>query len=196
MRTARGHRDTEYGNRGVIDATVAVFRPLARALVEQGITIPEAESLLRAVAVHQVAEALAIHGKRPNASRIALLTGLDRKEVARILKSPPRVDPALESRCHRANKVLAGWYGDRTFLYNDKPLVLPVKTAKPKHPSFWMLASRYAPDIYPGLLLRELSRVGALEKLRDGRVRPRMRRYRLNKHSFSEIRSSLRDLED
>ena len=40
-----------------------------------------------------------------------------------------------------------------------------------------MLANRYAPDVYPGLILRELSRIGALEKLQNGKVRALMRRY-------------------
>jgi uncharacterized protein DUF6502 len=161
---------------GFMRAVQAVFRHLARALVDHGVSSPEAESLLRAVCVHQVARTQAVRGKRPNASRIALVTGLDRKQVARILKHPPRVDPALEARC-RINKVLSGWYEDRTFAHNAKPRVLPIKTTQRRRPSFWMLANRYAPDFYPGLLLRELSRVGALEKLQDGRVRARMRHY-------------------
>jgi hypothetical protein len=197
MRTSSRHRKRDHRNGGVKSAMVAVFRPLARVLVDQGVSSPEAESLLRAVCVHQLAEAQAVRGKRPNASRIALLTGLDRKEVAQILKYPPRVDPTLERRCHRANKVLAAWYGDRDFVRNDKPLVLPIKATEGKHPSFWMLASRYAPDVYPGLILRELSRVGALKELHDGRVRPRMRRYRvkrLSKKCLSEMRIRVQDL--
>ncbi len=161
-------------------AVVGFIRPLVRLLVDHGVSSPEAESLLRAVCVHEVADAQRIRGKRPNASRIALTTGLNRKEVARILKQPPRVDPARGARCHRANKVLAGWYEDRRFAQNNKPLALPIKAAEHKRPSFWMLANRYAPDVYPGLILRELSRVGALEELHDGRVRPRLRRYRAN----------------
>jgi hypothetical protein len=173
MRTGH-HRERD----SLVSAVTGVFRPLARALMDHGVSVPEAESLLRAVSVHEVANVQTARGKRPNASRIALLTGLDRKEITRILRQAPRIDPALEARCHRANKVLSGWYGDRTFVHNDKPLVLPIKTEKRKRPSFWMLASRYAPGVYPGLILNELSRVGALEKLRDGRVRVRMRWYR------------------
>ena len=171
---------TERGERHRSDAVVSdvetAFRLLARLLVDHGVSSPEAESLFRAVCVHEVALAQAVRGKRPNASRIALVTGLDRKEVGQILKSPPRVNPALETRS-RANKVLAGWYDDRAFVRNAKPLALPIKAAERSRPSFWMLANRYAPDVYPGLILRELSRVGALKKLQDGRVRALMRRY-------------------
>lgn len=190
MRTANRHQKADDQYKAVIDALEAVFRPLARVLVDQGVSTPEAESLLRAVCVHQVADAQADHGKRPNASQIAFVTGLGRKEVSRILKHPPRVDPGLKGRCHSANKVLAGWHTDRVFVRNHKPLVLPIKGTERKRPSFWMLATRYAPDVYPGLILRELSRVGALEKLRDGRVRPRMRRYGVK----SQMRLRVQDL--
>jgi hypothetical protein len=191
MRTGSRRRKSDYHSQGVTKAVVAAFRPCVRVLVDYGMSIPEAESLLRSVGVHEVAEAQAVNGKRPNASRIALVTGLDRKQVGRILRNPPRVDPALKTRFHRANKVLAGWYGDRTFVYKNKPLVLPIKATDSSRPSFWMLAHRYASDVYPGLILRELSHVGALEKLPDGRVRPRMRRYRV-KHLSKQYLSDMR----
>jgi hypothetical protein len=162
--------------KALMTALEALFRALSRVLVDQGVSSPEAESLLRAVCVHEVADTQAAHGKRRNASRIAFVTGLDRKEVSRILKHPPRVSPALQGRRLSADKVLTGWYTDRAFAHNDRPLVLPIKATERKRPTFWMLASRYAPDVYPGLILRELSRVGALEKLQGGRVRPRKRR--------------------
>ncbi|HTD58257.1 MAG TPA: DUF6502 family protein [Solirubrobacteraceae bacterium] len=171
---------TEGGERHRSDAVIsdveAAFKLLARLLIDRGVSSPEAESLFRAVCVHQVAHAQAARGKRPNVSRIALVTGLDRKEVGQILKSPPRVNPALETRC-RANRVLAGWHDDRTFVRKARPLALPIKAAERNRPSFWMLANRYAPDVYPGLILRELSRIGALEKLQNGKVRALMRRY-------------------
>lgn len=186
MRAAATYRERDYRHEALMNALEALFRPLARVLVDQGVSSPEAESLLRAVCVHEVADAQ----ERPNASRIAFLTGLDRKEVSRILKHPPRANPALEGRCHLANKVLAGWHTDRAFVHDGRPLLLPIKARERKRPSFWMLARRYAPDVYPGLILRELSRVGALERLHDGRVRPRMRRYRVK----SQMRFRLQDL--
>ena len=193
-RSKRGQRERA---RALMSAVEAVFRLLAQVLVEHGVSSPEAESLFRAVCVHQVARVQAVRGKRPNASRIALVTGLDRKQVAKILKHPLRVDPALETRC-RTKKVLAGWYGDRSFAHNAKPLELPIKTTERKRrPSFWILASRYAPDVYPGLILRELSRVGALEVLKDGRVRARMRHFKarsLTKETLREMRSRVKDL--
>lgn len=164
-------------------AVETVFEPLARLLIEHGVSSPEAENLLRAVCVHQAAKAEVGRRKRPNVSRIALITGIDRGEVARILESPPGVGPAVENRRNRANRVLVGWHSDPNFLGADGPLVLPIKHGDRKRASFWTLANRYAAGMYPGLILSELCRVGAAERLSDNRVRVRMRQYKAKEFS-------------
>jgi hypothetical protein len=180
----------------VLDAIEAVFGPLARLLVAHGVSSPEAESLLRAVCVHEAANTEAGHRKKPNVSRVALLTGIDRAEVARILKVPPRVDPELQTRRH-VNRVLAGWYSDRDFVDGKRPLPLPIKATEHTRPTFWTLVQRYAPGVYPGLILGELLRVRAVAKLDGGRVQVRMRRYRAGEfgdESLIQIGSRVRDL--
>jgi uncharacterized protein DUF6502 len=170
----------------VMSAVESVFEPLAQLLVEHGISSPQAETLLRAVCVHQAAKIGGSRAKRPNVSRIALVTGIDRAEVSRILESPPAVGLALEARRNRANRVLVGWHSDPRFLDRDGPLVLPIKDEDRRRPSFWTLVNRYAPGVYPGLILSELFRVGAAEKLADQRVRARMRQYEA-KHFSDEV---------
>lgn len=183
-------------NAKVLDAVEAVFEPLARLLVAHGVGSPEAESLLRAVCVHEAANKETGHRKRPNVSRVALVTGVDRAEVARILKGPPRVDPELDTRRH-VNRVLGGWYGDREFVDGKGPMLLPIKAREHTRATFWSLVRRYAPGVYPGLILRELLRVRAVAKLDDGRVQVRMRWYRVGEcsdKSLREMGSRLRDL--
>jgi hypothetical protein len=171
----------------VLDAVEAVFEPLARLLIARGVGSPEAESLLRAVCVHEAAKKEIVHRKSPNVSRVALVTGVDRAEVARILRGPPRVDPDLETRRY-VNRVLAGWYVDRDFADGKRPLLLPIKARQHRRPTFWTLAERYAPGIYPGLILRELLRVRAVAKLHDGRVQVRMKQYRAGEFSDKSLR--------
>lgn len=178
-------------------AAEAVFAPLAQLLVEHGVSSPDSESLLRAVCVHQAARAEAARGKKPNISRIALVTGVDRGDVARILETPPGAAPAVDSGRHRVNRVLTGWYSDRRFLDGERPLVLPIKADSRNSPSFWLLASRYAPGVYPGLILGELCRVGAAERLEGSRVRVRMRRYKSKELSHEvlwEVGARVHDL--
>lgn len=195
MGNTRQNRDQS--NTAVLSAVEALFRDLARVLVDHGISSPEAESLLRAVWVHQLARELAARRRRPNVSWIALVAGLDRKAVSLILKRPPRMGPASESHGQWANRVLAGWHSDPAFAKDHTPKVLHVKAVGSKRPSFWALARRYSPGVYPGLILRELCRVGAAEKLEGGRVRARTRRYRAKELSgdhASEIDPRVRSL--
>lgn len=176
MTTKSAERKPVFGETHILRIAEAAFVPLAHLFAHHGITCPQAERLLRAVCVHEAAVTEAKTRKKPNVSRIALLTGLDRKEVARLLSGPPRKESLLEARSHPGNRVLEGWYSDRAFAGKSRPLALSIKASRSKLASFWSLANRYAPGVYPGLLLRELLRVGAVEALRDGRVRARTRR--------------------
>jgi hypothetical protein len=197
LRTRAKGRAASSRNTTVLSAVEAVFEPLARLLIEHGVSSPEAESLLRAVCVHQAAKIESARRTRPNVSRIALVTGVDRGEVRRILEGPPRVGSALETRRHRANRVLAAWHSDQDFIARGEPLVLPIKVGDRRRPSFWKLVRRYAPGVYPGLILGELCRVGAAEKLADGRVRVRMLQYKAKEFSdkgLNEMGSRARDL--
>jgi hypothetical protein len=176
MRTKKTDRKAVLGETQLLRNAERVFVPLAHLFADHGVTCPQAEKLLRAVCVREAAATEAKSRKKPNISRIALLTGLDRKEVARLLRRPACLEPALETRSLPGDRVLEGWYADQTFAEEGRPLALSIKAPQSGLPSFWSLASRYAPGVYPGLILRELLRVGAVKTLRDGRVRARTRR--------------------
>jgi hypothetical protein len=196
LRPASNDRRVGLRKVAVLDAVEALFGPITQLLVSHGISSPEAESLLRAVCVHEAAKTDGDHRKKINVSRVALITGVDRAEVARILRARPRVDPGLETRRH-VNKVLAGWHSDGDFVDENKPLTLRIKARDRKGKTFWALANRYAPGVYPGLVLNELIRVRAVQRLNDGRVRVRMRRYRtgvLSDESLRQIGYRTRDL--
>jgi Family of unknown function (DUF6502) len=176
MTTKRTEWKSVLGETRILRIAEAVFVPLAHLFADSGVICPQAERLLRTVCVREAAVTEAKTRKRPNVSRIALLTGLDRKEVARLLRRPQQIEFRLHARSHPGDQVLEGWYSDPRFAGRGRPLALWIKGSKSKLPSFWSLANRYAPGVYPGLLLRELLRVGVVEALRDGRVRARTRR--------------------
>lgn len=194
MTTNGTERKSVFGEPRVLRIAEGVFVPLAHWFADQGVTCPQAERLLRAICVREAALTEVRTRKRPNVSRIALSTGLDRKEVARLVSQLPRLESRLEARSHPGDRVLEGWYADRAFARNARPLALPIKAPQSRLPSFWSLASRYAPGAYPGLILRELLRVGAVETLQDGRVRARTRRIKCAERSVrraAELRARL-----
>jgi hypothetical protein len=163
----------------VTRATMAVFEPLGRLFVELGVSSPEAESLLRSVLVHAVFRRESSgKGKRVNLSRIALLAGVHRNEVKRILSVPPRIDPGREARQHRANRILSAWHTDPDYTDAEgHPKDLDINNRRRKAESFWTLVGRYAPGVWPRLLLKELVRIGAVQELPNQQLKVCMRSY-------------------
>src|SRR5579863_617970 len=148
-----------------------ILETLAPHLVESGITSSEAEILLRAVCVHEAARSFVERGRRPNVSQIAITTGVDRHVVAEILKTPLRIDGALETRRNATSRVIAGWCSDRRYLKNGQPLALRVGDPRSRGRTVWSLIEDHAPGVWPRLVIDELIRVDLVEALPDGTFR-------------------------
>jgi hypothetical protein len=163
----------------VARAAMAAFAPLGNLFVELGISCPEAESLLRSVLVHGAHERERKSAEQTvSLSRIALLTGVHRNEVKRILSTPPGIDPGREVRRHRGNRILAAWYADPDYTNTDgEPKVLELKATRRRAVSFSSLVKRYAPGVWPRLILDELLRVGAVEEISEERLKVKMQSY-------------------
>jgi hypothetical protein len=180
----------------VIRAFAAIAESFAHLFVGEGISSPEIEKLLRSVLVHTAAKGEEAKGSPPSDSRVALLTGVDRHVVASILKGPPRANPGLETRRHRLNRVLAEWHSDPDYLEGGRPKDLEIRGGRRRR-TFWTLVRSHAKDVWPGLMLDELLKVAAVEKLADGRVRPLMRSYKasqLSEAGLDELAYRVRDL--
>lgn len=159
------------------DAMAQALQPLVELLIELAVTSPEAESLLRYVYAHVGHDILAKQieqargtASEPSYARIALLTGLHRNEVAEKLKKKPRIDPAREQRAYGANRVLSAWHRDARYIAApETPRVLPMSGKG----SFEELVQTYAPNIGAAVVLDELVRVRAVDRLPTGEVRAR-----------------------
>jgi hypothetical protein len=154
-------------------AMMAAFRPLANFCAEYQISTPEAESLLRSVLVHGIFRREQERKKhsKVSVSRVALLAGLHRNEIKRILEVPPRIDPEREARRHRAQRVLSAWQDDPKYLTREgQPKILPLHSKSSARLSFWGLSKEHAPGVWPSLVLDELIRRKAVERLADDRL--------------------------
>jgi hypothetical protein len=148
-----------------------IFETLAPHLIESGITTSEAETLLRAICVHEAARSFSEHGRRPNVSQISIKTGVDRHVVAEILKTSPRVDGGVETRRDATSRVIAGWLSDARYFKNGQPLALPVGDPRSRGRAVWSLVEDYAPGVWPRLVIDELIRLDLVETLPDGTLR-------------------------
>lgn len=155
--------------RAVRIAMLRLLTPLAELLLDAGIGVGEFTSLVKLAYVRAAARRVGRgEGGRPNASRIAVLTGLTRIQVAAILQSEAEEPPTGEWGRQRAERVLTGWWNDPAF--HDElgnPAALPVKGSRK---SFAALCERYSGDPVFASILDELVRVRAVRRGKDGRV--------------------------
>ena len=148
----------------------AAFEGLAPLFIEHGLTSPEVEALLRTVFVHAAAKAQS-NLRRPNVSRVSVKTGVDRHRVAALLRGRPDVERGATSRRDAISRVIDGWLSDPEYSNRDAPRDLDIGDPGSKGRSIWSLAQRYAPGVWPRLIVDELIRVDYVDTLPNGQLR-------------------------
>lgn len=154
--------------RSLSTATGTLLKPLVRILLRNGVAAKSVYELVKHIYVQVAKEDFGIDGKKASTSRVAILTGLTRKEVQAILALPARQQGHYDEGYNRAARVITGWLRDADFGDGKgHPAPLPMSG---KRTSFTALVKRYSGDIPVRALLDELVRVGAVKRLKDGCV--------------------------
>lgn len=91
-----------------------ILRPLIRILHRKGLAFGEFSLLARKVYVEIAEEALRQADEKPTSSRIAISTGLTRKEVAQ-LRQHDAEQLVNVARYNRSVRVIGGWLNDPDF---------------------------------------------------------------------------------
>ena len=149
-------------------AVLRVLRPLVRILLRHGISYGTFSEIAKWVFVDVATEDFGIEGRKQSVSRVAVITGLTRKEVTRVQQLPRPDDADTIEQHNRAARVIGGWLRDPQFMNGDQPATLHFENGES---SFSELVRRYSGDVPARAILDELLRVGAVEKADDGRVR-------------------------
>jgi len=161
----------------VRSAVLRILDPLVRWLLEAGIGVGDFLALVKIAYVRAAREqgGAAEEHKRPNVSRISVVTGLTRLEVTNIL-AVGATDPVARGWRQRAERVLSGWWNDGSFQDElGRPAPLTVRGGKR---SFASLVERYSGESWRvATILEELLRVKAVRRLADGRVEALSRSY-------------------
>ncbi len=154
-------------NKALATACTRLLRPLVRILLRNNISHQTLADLAKQVYVEVANSEFGIRGKKQTISRIAILTGLTRKEVQRLLAPRTSADATPAEEYHRAARVITGWVRDPDFGNKGRPFPLRMEG---KRASFSELVKRYSGDIPVRAMLDELLRVGAVKQLKDGRI--------------------------
>ncbi len=151
----------------LLDAIAEAVRPFARRLLAMGVPLGQVEGRLRTLFIDVAERDFALVGRRATDSRVALLTGINRKEVRRLRGTPAATDSGRFGTNHVTNLVSRWSTDSKTTDAAGRPLPLPYQAARGA--SFMKLARAVTSDIAPGVLLEHLVASGAGE-VRDGKI--------------------------
>jgi hypothetical protein len=146
----------------LLDAVRQLLQPLARLAVARGLTHATVDEMLRAAFVEVAHAAYPQLLEHRRVSRISAATGINRREVTRLVEARQRQPEPARSY---PSEVFARWSTHSEYLDRDgRPRPLPRLGAAP---SFEALAQSVTRDMHPRSLLEELIRLGLAEHDED-----------------------------
>src|SRR6516162_6122655 len=170
----------------ILDALGRLLEPIVLLLLKSGITWREFADLAKVKFVQVATNEFGIRGRPTNASRVAILTGIDRRDVRKLRtlsSEQPAFAPGFMSK---PTQVLDGWFHDPNFrTASGEPRDLQVSEGDD---SFAALVRRCVPGIPHVAMIKELRAVGAIEELPDGRLRVLKRNYIPRELTDNQIR--------
>ncbi len=146
-----------------------MLRPLARALLRAGIGYREFEEIAKTAFVDIATSDYGLRGRPTNISRVAVMTGLTRKEVRRLRDKSEAGEGTAVKRSAPMATILHRWFTESEFLDSSgKPK--PLKFDGPGV-TFSTLVRKYGGDIPPGAMRTELKRIRAVEETPSGELK-------------------------
>jgi hypothetical protein len=161
--------------KAALTALRLALRPLVGMLLRNGVTVQEAGEVFKQTYVEVARKDYGVHGRPTNSSRVAILTGMSRREVKRVVDALDEGEPEAIEKMNSATRVLGGWHTDADFS-DGEGNPAPLDFAGDDK-SFAELCRVYAADIPPTAMLKELSRVGAVVETANGSYAAAMRYY-------------------
>ena len=145
-------------------ALEGVLRPLCLLLLRHSFPYKAFEEIAKRIYVDVAMKDFTIAGRRQTTSRVAVLSGLSRKEVSRVRAAPYGAAGADVARYKPTARVINGWNSDAEFCYpNGVPRVLQLGGDA----SFTGLVKRYSRDIPARAVRDELLRTGSIQRHGD-----------------------------
>ncbi|MEL7451367.1 MAG: DUF6502 family protein [Pseudomonadota bacterium] len=162
----------------IVSACRRALTPLVRFLLRNGMKWKEFQDLSKAVYVDVARQDYGVQGRPTNNARVAMLTGLSRREVAKVREALGDADElVIVTEKSRITEILTGWHTDPDFLDgNGKPRRL-AENDDGDGPLFGDLLRRYAGDLPHIALTKEMLQAGVMEADGKGHLQVLKRDY-------------------
>src|SRR5215469_2500683 len=159
----------------LLEALGKALEPVVLLLLKSGIGWKDFSDIAKEKFVSVATESFGIRGRPTNLSRVAILSGLDRREVARLRRRASEQRTAPQGYMSKPTQLLHAWYHDPQYLDSfGKPRVLEIEGAAG---SFAELVRQYAPGIPLVAMIKELRAAGAVADIEGQRLRALKRSY-------------------
>ena len=162
----------------LLAAVLAVMLPVARMLLRYGITYRQFADVAKTAFVREAFGETDSRGRRTNASRVAVKTGISRKEVSRLRDIAGAASEQVARRVDHSGppaRVLHFWHSDPVYLNEDgSPMPLEFEGTGP---SFSSLVRAVAGDVPPGAVRAELRKAAAILETDAGQIVAAKRYY-------------------
>ena len=110
----------------VLDAFLLVLRPIVKILLRYGVGVSEFVEIVKMSYVDVATSEFGIRGRPTNISRIAVMTGLTRKEVRRLRNNLDSDVQVLAVKSTPLSEVIHRWHAETDFLDKEgRPACLP-----------------------------------------------------------------------
>jgi hypothetical protein len=148
-----------------------LLRPVVRQMIAAGLTYPTFNQMAKQLFLEVAREDFALPFKRQTDSRLALVTGLSRKEISHLLRRRKGAAEAPEVEGSIITHVIGRWMAGPPYATPDGiPRRLRYESSDPKTVSFARLVRELGIDIPVRAVLDELLHIGSAALRPDGDV--------------------------
>jgi len=145
-------------------AIAQLLRPLARLMIEHSVQLMPMVELLKKALVEEAQASFGLADKSNTDTRVALLTGVHRKDVKR-LREAPEVSAATTQMVPVAAAVVARWISEPRYLNADQSTRALARTPRRSaagQSDFTTLVAEVSRDVGARAVLDELLRLGVV----------------------------------
>jgi len=137
--------------------------PVTRIAVRYSLRMQTLQELIKSSLMDAALEALRRDGFEPNVSRLALMTGLQRRDVVRLMEE--KKAGKIPTNASLIARILSQWTHHKKFTKNGKPRTLSFEGTGNE---FAELVTSVSKEVNPSSVLFELERVGCVSKAEAG----------------------------
>lgn len=156
--------------RELLSAFRSLMAPLVRILLREGVSYREFADILKDVFVLEAARQLGTPSRKASLARVAIVTGLTRKEISSIVHDEELRRRAMPTNVAETARVLEAWHTDSRFTgpYGF-PRDLVIDGDDPSG-TFEQLVREFGGSVHHRTMAADLIRIGAARMLDGGTV--------------------------